>query len=214
MEPKTYLAGQRIEPLPLPDFGRLMQAYEKFDVGSMGEFDVALLLDEYAGVDISKGLYPDWRGGYYYAAHPKGDPGAALAIVYVSRWASPESATKFAAIYADSLKKRYRSLRDIPANPVNGGGSARAGGTREWLTEEGDVIIDVHGSTAFITESVDDVTSGKLKDAVLALSQTPAAKSQPFQLPTLSSSVSSLVELAIVRRPAIVRALANSKSPR
>jgi hypothetical protein len=178
MEPKTYLSGEQIEPMPLPDFAHLAKDYNKFDVGSMGEFDVALLVDQYAGVDPSKALYPKWRGGYYYAARPKGDEAASLALLYVSRWASPESAAEFAAIYARYLKKRYHSVRPVAL------GSEKAPdltdnlktltGNREWLTEDGDVVIDVQGDMVFVTESFDDVTSGKLREAVLLQSKTAA----------------------------------------
>ncbi|HEX6503895.1 MAG TPA: hypothetical protein VF011_11635 [Terriglobales bacterium] len=195
MEPKTYLAGQRVEPLQLPDFARLMKDYQKFDVGSMGEFDVALLLDEYAGTDASKALYPDWRGGYYYAAHPKGDPGAPLAMVYVSQWVSPETAQKFATIYADSLKKRYRSVRVVTAEaePQSSGVKPKANrDNHEWLTEEGDVVIDVQDRSVFISESVDDVTSETLREAVFS-GQPKLTELSPDQLMPLCSPISSWV---------------------
>jgi hypothetical protein len=165
MEPKTYLAGQRIPPLRVPDFARLTKNYEKFDVGSMGEFDVALLVDEYAGVDASKEVYPEWRGGYYYAAKPKGDPAAALALLYVSRWSSPKMAANFASVYAGSLKRRYHSMR-LVHTPAKSDGEGPRPGNRMWLTEDGDVVIDAEGDTVFITESFDDVTSDKLRKAV------------------------------------------------
>ena len=41
-------------------------------------------------------------------------------------------------------------------------------GNREWLTEDGDVVIDVQGDMVFLTESFDDVTSGKLREAVMS----------------------------------------------
>jgi hypothetical protein len=172
MEPKTYLAGERVLPLPVPDFARLTKNYRKFDVGAMGEFDVALLVDEYAGVDNSRELYPEWRGGYYYAAKPKGDDSAALALLYVSRWSTPEAAADFASIYATSLKRRYRSMRLVQAPKANG--DAARTGTREWLTEDGDVVIDTQGDTVFVTESFDQVTSEKLRDAVFSNAKASA----------------------------------------
>ena len=173
MEPKTYLAGQRVPPLPVPDFVHLTKNYQKFDVGAMGEFDVALLVDEYAGVDNSKELYPEWRGGYYYAAKPKGDPSAALALLYVSRWSTPEAAADFASIYASSLKRRYHSMRLVQAPKANG--DEPRIGSHEWLTEDGDVVIDTQGDTVFITESFDQVTSDKLRDAVFTKTKGAAA---------------------------------------
>jgi hypothetical protein len=73
----------------------------------MGEFDVAVLIEQYAGKKLSERLYPEWRGGYYYAAHPKGDAAAPLGLMYVSRWSDAEKAAEFAEIYARSLAKRY-----------------------------------------------------------------------------------------------------------
>lgn len=175
MEPKTYLEGERIDPMPLPDFAQLTKNYQKFDVGSMGEFDVALLVDQYAGVDASHELYPQWRGGYYYAARPKGDPAAPLGLLYVSKWATQEAARRFAGVYAAYLEKRYRSVR-----PVNGDSEAQQQalsktvtltGKHEWLTEDGDVLIDVDGDTVVVTESLDDLTSEKLRTAVIAAGQ-------------------------------------------
>ena len=49
MEPDTYLSGEKIDPMPVPDFKRDFKDYQKFDIGAMGEFDVAVLIEQYAG---------------------------------------------------------------------------------------------------------------------------------------------------------------------
>jgi hypothetical protein len=116
MEPKTYLAGERIAPLALPDFKQIFKNYDRFDIGAIGEFDVAVLIDQYAGTEASHSLYPHWRGGYYYAAHPKGDPNAALGLLYVSRWSDADKAAEFAAIYAKYLPKRYLHVQPAPSD--------------------------------------------------------------------------------------------------
>ncbi len=115
MEPKTYLAGEKIPPMSIPDFKHDFKDYQKFDIGAMGEFDVALLLEQYAGKAISKKIYPEWRGGYYYAAKAKTNANAPLGLLYVSRWASPKSAAEFAGIYAQSLKQRYKNANETGA---------------------------------------------------------------------------------------------------
>ena len=46
---------------------------------------VSTLVDQYAGTEASHNLYSHWRGGYYYAARPKEDRSAPLALLYVSR---------------------------------------------------------------------------------------------------------------------------------
>src|SRR5581483_10727826 len=86
MEPKTYLSGERIEPMALPDLNKIFKDYERFDAGAIGEFDLAMLIEQYAGVETSNRMYPAWRGGYYYSARPKGNAAAALGLLYVSRW--------------------------------------------------------------------------------------------------------------------------------
>ncbi len=170
MEPKTYLSGERIDPMPLPDFPQIFRNYERFDVGAIGEFDLAVLIDQYAGADAARGLYPHWRGGYYYAARPKGDPAAPLGLLYVSRWSNAGKAAEFAAIYAKSLPKRYQRVRDL----ADGGKDAASlastetlTGKHSWLTEEGPVVIEAEGDTVLVTESLDQKTTEKLEEAVL-----------------------------------------------
>src|SRR6202140_4224093 len=117
MQPETYLSGEKIEPMRVPDFKHDFKDYEKFDIGAMGEFDVAVLIEQYAGKPLSKQLYPEWRGGYYYAAKPKpgatSDPAgaASLGLLYVSRWSNSDKAAEFGEIYARSLKQRYKDRK-------------------------------------------------------------------------------------------------------
>jgi hypothetical protein len=172
MEPKTYISGERLEPMPLPDFKEAFKNYERFDVGSVGELDVAVLLDQYAGADASHALYPHWRGGYYYAARSKGDPSALLAILYVSRWSSAEKAADFAKIYGASLAKRYAHAREVaqsenhaPRLPLN----AASPGKHTWLTEEGPVVVEQHADTVLVTESLDQITSERLEEEVFGV---------------------------------------------
>ena len=113
MEPETYLSGERIEPMHVPNFKVDFRSYKKFDVGAMGEFDVAVLIEQYANQELAKWLYPEWRGGYYYAARVKEDRAAPLGLLYVSRWSSAEKAEEFAGIYARSLAKRYKKADEV-----------------------------------------------------------------------------------------------------
>jgi hypothetical protein len=170
MEPATYLSGERIEPLPLPDFKHIFKNYHRFDIGAIGEFDTAVLIDQYAGADASRDLYPHWRGGYYYAARPKGDPSAALALVYVSRWSNPDRAAEFAAIYAKYLPKRYLHVHDVSSDgaapAINLDELDRLTGTRAWLTESGPVVIEAKGDTVLVMESLDQSTAEKLEVGV------------------------------------------------
>jgi hypothetical protein len=172
MQPETYLSGEKIEPMPVPDFAHDFKNYDRFDIGAMGEFDVALLMDQYVGPELSKRLYPEWRGGYYYAARPKGDTAAPLGLLYVSRWSSPEKAEEFAAIYSRSLPLRYKKAdeaeRDSSRN-ASGDDEHKVEmlkGLHRWTTEEGTVVIEEQGDTVLVSESLDAATTQTLEKEV------------------------------------------------
>jgi hypothetical protein len=166
MEPATYLSGEAIPPLPLPNFNEDFKNYERFDVGAMGELDTSVLIDQYADAETSQKLYPSWRGGYYYAARLKANPNAPLAIFYFSRWATPESASSFGAIYAAYLSKRYTNVKEVVLNgsaPLELTQTHALSGTHTWTTEAGALTIRVSGTDLMIAESLDQGTTEKLE---------------------------------------------------
>jgi hypothetical protein len=173
MQPETYLAGEQIPPMPVVEFKHDFKDYIKFDIGAMGEFDVAVLIEQYAGKKLSERLYPEWRGGYYYAARPKADTAAPLGLLYVSRWSSPEKASEFAEIYARSLAKRYKKVEEV-AGPSNSQAAAEhpeykvdvLQGRHAWSTEEGAVVIEEQGDTVLVSESLDAATTERLEREV------------------------------------------------
>ncbi len=174
MEPDTYLSGERMDPMPLPDYKKDFQNYERFDIGAIGEFDVAILVDQYAGVEESRKIYPQWRGGYYYAVRPKGHSAGTLGVMYLSRWSNSESAGRFAAIYAKSLAQRYKQVHDAaePGEKWAGDlhGIETLSGMHTWLTEEGLVVISMEGNNVLITESLDPPTTERLRQELLPAS--------------------------------------------
>jgi hypothetical protein len=182
MQPETYLSGEKIEPMRVPDFKHDFKDYQKFDIGAMGEFDVAVLVEQYAGKKLSKQIYPEWRGGYYYAARSKTNPSGPLALFYVSRWSSPVTAAQFAGIYAHSLNQRYKKVTETgdPKEAVqktpdtSDNAPAPLEGRHSWSTEDGTVVIEEKGDTVFITESLDDGTTATLEKEVFPA--TSAAK--------------------------------------
>jgi hypothetical protein len=180
MQPETYLSGETIEPMRVPEFKHDFKDYLKFDIGAMGEFDVAVLVEQYAGKELSKRLYPEWRGGYYYAARSKSDPAGPLGLLYVSRWSSAEKAAEFAGIYARSLAKRYQKaeeIKDASASEPPSGQTAQQNperkvelllGRHSWKTEEGTVVIEERGDTVLVSESLDAATTQTLEKEVFS----------------------------------------------
>jgi hypothetical protein len=185
MQPETYLAGEKISPMFVPDFKRDFKDYQKFDIGAMGEFDVAVLIEQYAGKPLSKRLYPEWRGGYYYAAKSKSDAAsgvagtAPLGLLYVSHWSSADKAAEFAAVYARSLKQRYKkaeAVGTLPSDTATQNAFSQDAaspidpltGRHVWTTEEGTVVIEEKGDTVFVSESLDAATTATLEREVFA----------------------------------------------
>jgi hypothetical protein len=173
MQPETYLAGEQIPQMPVLDFKHDFKDYLKFDIGAMGEFDVAVLVEQYAGKKLSERLYPEWRGGYYYAARPKADGNAPLALMYVSRWSDAEKAAEFAAIYAQSLTLRYKKAEEAGKTSPDPAAAPHPKykiellqGRHTWTTEEGTVLIEQQGDTVLVTESLDPATTERLEKEV------------------------------------------------
>jgi hypothetical protein len=170
MEPDAYLRHENLEPIRLPAWKEILKNYDRFDIGAIGEFDVSVIVDQYAGVEASHALYPHWRGGYYYAARPKGQPDAPLSLLYVSRWSNAERAAQFAAIYAKSLSKRYQRVQDVVEDSRKPLPQVTAletlTGKRLWTTEEGPVTIDTQGETVVITETFDPQVAERVEAEV------------------------------------------------
>jgi hypothetical protein len=171
MEPQTYLNGEHVKAMPLPDYSSVFKNYDRFDIGAIGELDVALIIEQYAGGDVSRDMYPHWRGGYYYAIRPKGDNTAPLGLLYASRWSSAEKAAGFAAIYAKSLENRYKRVHQVEEGknmPVDLKSVKSLTGRFTWLTEEGPIVVEARGDTVLVTESLDEPTTEKLETFVFA----------------------------------------------
>jgi hypothetical protein len=172
MEPQTYLTHEKLEPMKMIDMDKDFKDYEAFDIGAMGELDVNILVEQYAGADQATEVYPEWRGGYYFAGKPKTNKKtnttAPIGVLYLSRWSSPATAAQFAAIYAKSLTERYKQCQALApdgkvaadAPPPESWRTLR--GRHSWLTEEGVVVIDVRGDEILISESLDDDTTKRV----------------------------------------------------
>jgi hypothetical protein len=170
MEPETYLNHEKLEPVKLIDMEKDFKGYDPFDIGAMGEFDVDILVEQYAGREEAAAMYPEWRGGYYFAGKPKSDKTAPIGVLYVSRWSSPAKAAEFAAVYAKSLTQRYQKRQGLggdgkvaqDAPPADSWRTLR--GRHAWMTEEGVVLIEVRGDAVLISESLDPETTQRVEE--------------------------------------------------
>ncbi len=175
MEPATYLQGERLEPLRIPNLPAILgPSYQRYDQGAVGEFDISVILRQYATPQISQRLTPAWRGGYYYTGHKANGATGNLALVYISKWASKEAAAEFADAYASALGKRYKILPDSKMLDQDSGAA-------RWRTEQGAILIEASGDLVLVVENFEDTDARKIREAVFASSRaglaTPKARS-------------------------------------
>ncbi|MGZ4838262.1 MAG: hypothetical protein ACXVZR_06900 [Terriglobales bacterium] len=165
MEPATYLASEKLPELPVPDIAKLMgKDWEKYDVGSIGEFDVAVMSEIY-GVDDPKTIYPHWRGGWYYAMKHKAS--GELAVVTVTKWATEEAATSFRKVCTANIPKRYKVTPGVPGGGAGGTPDGPAIVWTQWTTSDGPVALVKSGDMVISIESVPEELVAKVRDAVL-----------------------------------------------
>ncbi len=169
MEPQTYLSDEPMPQIEVASLdGVLGKAWQRWDYGYMGEFDVALLMKQWFDDKTADDISSAWRGGYYVAYRKNNHKVPAdarigpedLALTYISNWSSPAKARQFAKLYSDATAKRY-----LKASAVK---EFAAGNRAEWTTEEGPVILEVIGAKVFVSESFDPATANKIRDSELA----------------------------------------------
>jgi len=170
MEPQTYIAGEHLAPLPLPDFKKIFKDYDRFDVGAIGEFDVYMLTEQYASEKDARRIYPNWRGGWYYSVKPKGNPAGSLGLVFVSRWANAKAAAQFAAIYARGIQQRYKNAGAPEGSvlPSDMKTLQSLSGSHTWKTDDGAIVLDVKGNTVLVSESLDAGITENFRTGVFA----------------------------------------------
>lgn len=173
LHPETYIEHEKLPPLGIPDMkGVLSSEYQVFDSGSIGELDVRALLKQYGERRIADNLSSEWQGGSYVLYWRKSDPSATapvstadLALLYVSRWKTPQGAARFAKFYTGAVPQRYHSAS--PEQVAACSGDSCPVSTSQITTEEGPVIVEQWtDNTVVISESFDVPTAGKLRSAM------------------------------------------------
>ena len=186
MQPETYLLHQQVAPLTIPDLDKIVVPdYKRFDFGGMGEFDIYLLAKQY-GAEDTPNYYRHWRGGYYFAAQAKNAPKDQIAMLFFTRWDSPEAAFDFAKLYADYLPKRYPGKVDWTAScstpskdtaQPSSNGAAPSHDCNVWSgkTNEGPFVIERNGNDLLIMEGFDSHVIENAR-GVLFYHMTPPAQ--------------------------------------
>jgi hypothetical protein len=181
LNPREY-EKRHIPAVPLlPDIHPLVdKLYKPYDIGQIGQLDVHILTEIFAGDNAARDLTPAWDGGLYWAGQRLSVKTPAeqastnsLALFYLSAWKNADSAQTFARIYANNLGRKYSGLKpDLAAQH-----SAPAGAEEQvFTTSEGPVVITTRGNLVFVSESFPLDLARKLAALVLDAQGTGALK--------------------------------------
>jgi hypothetical protein len=173
LQPRSYLDHENLAALQIPDVHDVLGSqYEVFDSGAIGELDVRALLRQYGTGKVADDLSASWRGGAYTAFRKAAVSGAAtdptaadLALLYVSRWKTPESAAHFARFYATAVAKRYQNASTQAVKAC--GGKECPVSAVQVATEEGPVVIEQWpNNSVVVSESFDQAIADKLQNTL------------------------------------------------
>lgn len=102
LHPDLYLTGVRPTVPALPELANAA-SYRELIAGTMGEFDHAILLEQYVGKPEADALSPDWRGGTLGLMKHRDDH---VVMLYSSDWKDEASATRMFNAYKQVLRKK------------------------------------------------------------------------------------------------------------
>ena len=200
LNPREY-EKRHIPAVPLlPDIHPLVdKLYKPYDIGQMGQLDVHILTEIYAGDNAARDLTPAWDGGLYWAGQRLSAKTPAeqastnsLAIFYLSVWKNADSAQTFAQVYANNLGRKYSGLKpNLTAQH-----SAPAGvEEQDFNTTEGPVVITTRGKLVFVSESFPLDLARKLAALILDAQGTGELKmANAYKQGTLESQSSETWE--------------------
>jgi hypothetical protein len=186
LQPEAYIHGEKLPPVRVPDMREVLNnQYDVYDSGGIGELDVRALLKQYGERKIADDVSTAWQGGAYVTFRRKDKVAAEvsastadLALLYISRWKTPQAAERFARFYAAAVSQRYHSatvqavLACSETNcPVS---------IAQIATEEGPVIVEQWGdNSVIVSESFDTATAAKLRTALRDGTSAVHAESLP-----------------------------------
>ena len=170
MHPAAYMAHVPVPVLLLPDIHPLIDdQYTPYDVGVMGEFDVQILTQLFGGDAAAAALTPQWNGGIYYAAQKRSavtqaekESTASIALLYESKWRDEGAARAFLRVYAGELPRKYSGLVRRTEDEADAN-------EQVYSTNQGDVLLSIDGTGAFISEGFPLVLARKLRDSIVSV---------------------------------------------
>lgn len=185
LRPETYINGEKLPRIALPDLKQVVgDQFDVYDSGGIGELDVRALLKQYGERKSADDISSAWQGGAYMTYLRKANAAGAtpttadLALVYVSKWRTPQAAERFARFYAKTVALRYSTATVQPAAACSGPNCPLS--RTQASTEEGPVVVERwNDNSVVVSEGFDATTAVKIHGAMHGSSAGTEAETVP-----------------------------------
>lgn len=189
MHPQDYLARTPVPVLVMPDIHPLIDKdWAPYDVGVMGELDVAITTELFGGKEIASAVAPGWAGGIYFAAQKRSAVTAeqkqstgSLGLMYYSQWKNEDTARSFMRVYASHLGRKYSKLSRVAEKNSDDDHQI-------FETNEGDVVLSLEDNGVYVSEGFDRETARKMEEMVRAAQGSGALRTATLHVPVTGLS--------------------------
>ncbi len=145
IHPDAYFSDKNPEdpdPPPLPSIlGKESRQFRLLSDGTLGEFDLSVLLRQYIGEKVGADAARHWRGATYRLYEQRRTKLPLL--VYASEWDSPQSARAYFGLYRRVLKGKWKEMKISAQSEDEVSGTGDDGGFR--LSISGAIVQSVEG---------------------------------------------------------------------
>jgi hypothetical protein len=176
MDPADYLRRAQSPTISIPDLRSVLgTSFEPYDAGSVGQLDTRIMARDFGQENDIYAVAQYWAGGAYVAVRrsAQGKPAMStsdVALLYVSRWKTPEAAKRFVEIYQRSLPKRVtvQNVEPLAGKCPPGSRCKEPLWATRVTTSEGPVFLEIWpGNILLITHSFEADTVSRLRQIVL-----------------------------------------------
>jgi hypothetical protein len=157
LHPEKYFVHEAPVKIALPDVRNLLGTdWKKVDYDVNGEWSYYLILDQFLNSSTeSKRAAAGWAGDRFelYEGPKSGD----IFIVQLTAWDTENDAREFFDAYAKRTWRRYETARATEITSVPPENERHA-----WKTEEGNVVVELHGARVLMVEGIPDGVDAKI----------------------------------------------------
>jgi hypothetical protein len=153
LHPELYLQAKLPVEVTLPALANEAD-YKQIMSGTVGEFDHAILIEQYAGKEAAVAIAPKWRGGSLDLMEHK--VAGRITMRYASEWEDEAAAKKMFDAYREVLRKKWKAVQIDSESPAVVSGRGDEGVFQ--LSRAGKRVVSVEGMRSIA--DLRDLTAG------------------------------------------------------